>query len=221
MEKGLNVSSHPELLYYQSDLGAVEKLSLYDKNDSHTALLDVVEAIDQNIAGSKPSGYLNAIKHVFGQAIITTLRGRSAADFAGDIHERQELASVFAPPEKQHGNLTAGFATQSGQQQRVDTDLIDTYVDLVNNIYGQDLGEQLKADLGISSSTYWTPELTAEYLNSVQKYLGNELGLQIKDFDPASDTVKKFANLINEVQMVETPPAEIERQQYEVLGMPH
>ena len=177
--------------------------------------------MSKNVQGDNPSRYINAFKHVFGQSVITTLRGRGAADLVGDIHEREVVSDVFATPKKQQQNLTSGFATQNKQPQPSEKELIDTYVDLINNTYGQNLGEQLRTDLGISRSTYWTPELTAEYLNAVQQYLGKELNLQLKAFEVDSETVKKFANLINEVQMVETPPAEIERQQYELLGMPH
>ena len=214
-------ASHRDVLLYREDLEAVVKLSYAPKNSAGTALFYVAEEMSNNVQGDNPSRYINAFKHVFGQSVITTLRGRGAADLVGDIHEREFVSDVFATQEKQQQNLTSGFATQNKQPQPSEKELIDTYVDLINNTYGQDLGEQLRTDLGISRSTYWTPELTAEYLNAVQQYLGKELNLQLKAFEVDSDTVKKFANLINEVQMVETPPAEIERQQYEVLGMPH
>ena len=82
----------------------------------------------KNISNKSSEGYGNTFLHILGQAIITTLRGRNTAEVAGDIHEREQES------------LVTGAITPSEER-----DAIDNYVDLVNNIYGQELGEQLKS----------------------------------------------------------------------------
>ena len=91
-------ASHRDVLLYRADLEAVVKLSYAPKNSAGTALFYVAEEMSKNVQGDNPSRYINAFKHVFGQSVITTLRGRGVADLVGDIHEREFVSDVFATP---------------------------------------------------------------------------------------------------------------------------
>jgi RHS repeat-associated protein len=195
--------SNPGAALYRNDLEKIEKLAFVKKNSSGTALGHIADEMVGHLA-TKPSGPTvmigkdkvtmvdatkNMVLHVFGQAAITTLLGRGAADYAGDLHERDQPS------------LISGKIGKTEERQA-----IDNYSDMVNNLYGQDIGERVGAKLGITSSTVWTPKLTAKYLNAVQDAIAKEMGWKMAPFSAGDAEVKKFTSLLNEVQGT-TPPA--------------
>ena len=125
---------HPELGWHASELEGIRRISFVSRNVSGSAIKRVADLMTANITqrGKRPNstkrtqeGIANMFLHDFGQAIITTLWGRAAADLSGDIHERDQPALIHG------GKLTAAQERQA----------IDNYCDLVNNIHGQAWGE--------------------------------------------------------------------------------
>jgi RHS repeat-associated protein len=196
-------ASNPRAALYRNDLEKIEKLAFVKKNSSGTALGHIADEMVGHLA-TKPSGPTvmigkdkvtmvdatkNMVLHVFGQAVITTLLGRGAADYAGDLHERDQPS------------LISGKIAKTEERQA-----IDNYSDMVNNLYGQDIGERVSAKLGITSSTVWNAKLTAKYLNAVEDAIAKEMGWKMTPFSAGDAEVKKFTSLLNEVQGT-TPPA--------------
>ena len=120
--------------------------------------------------------------HVFGQAIITTIWGRDAADFAGDIHERDQPALIVG-----------GTFTKKTEDQA-----IDNYCDMVNNIHGQAWGEQLSQSLGVDGDTVWTPEILTQYVNMMQALITGSFGWKTNYFQATHPEIVKFAATLNE-----------------------
>ena len=179
--------SHPELIWYRSDLEAIEKLSFVKKNTSGSAIGHVSDAMLTHVKPATKSkaateGRPNMLLHVFGQAVITTLFGRGAADLAGDIHER-DMASLIS------GTITP--AEEKGA--------IDNYADMINNVYGQQLGAQLASSLGVGGGTTWDPALTTQYVNAAQAWIAGEMGWKMSDFKDTDPVIVKFTALLNEV----------------------
>jgi hypothetical protein len=72
---------------------------------------------------------------------------------------------------------------------------------MINNLYGQDIGERAAKALGVGPDTAWTPAMTAKYLSAVQGAIAKEMGWKgMKSFGATDAEVKKFAALLNEVQ---------------------
>jgi RHS repeat-associated protein len=196
-EQGAFALSNPTAVYHKNALEGIEKLSFVAKNTPGTALGKISDAMYPHIAKS-PTGptYVvggktvamsgttkNMLLHVFGQAVITTIYGRSSADFAGDAHERDTpglISGTIAPADERKA--------------------IDDYTDMVNNLYGQDIGERVGKKLGVSSSTVWTPALTAKYVNAVQAEIASEMGWKMTPFSAKDPEIVKFSALLNEVQ---------------------
>jgi hypothetical protein len=103
-------AQHPSLVWYQGALEGIDRISHVKKNVARGAIKPVADQMAANIThrASRPStaartkeAIANMFLHVFGQAIIATIWGRGAADFAGDIHERDQPALIVG------GKLTA------------------------------------------------------------------------------------------------------------------
>src|SRR5215218_4154432 len=139
---------------------------------------------------SMPDATRNMLLHVFGQAVITTIYGRSTADLVGDIHERDQPS------------LISGKILPAEERQA-----IDNYADMVNNLYGQDIGERVSKTLGVSSSTVWTPALTAKFVNAIQGEIASEMGWKMTPFGAKDAQIVKFSALLNEVQGTTPTPA--------------
>ncbi len=188
---------NPSVVWHKSELEGIEKLSYVAKNTSHTALMKISDAMYTHIAKPSagptyfigkdkvdmPGATRNMLLHVFGQAVITTVYGRSAADFAGDIHERDQPSLIT-------GKIGATEERQA----------IDNYSDMINNLYGQDIGERVSKTLGVSSSTVWTPAMTAKYVNAIQAEIATEMSWKMTPFSAKAAEIARFSALLNEVQ---------------------
>jgi len=78
-------------------------------------------------------GFVNTFNHFLSQAVITALFSERLADFIADSHE---LARI---PELVDGNFS------KEQLKDLDNGVVDNYVDLLNNEYGQEFGKKMKA----------------------------------------------------------------------------
>lgn len=194
---------YPDAAYFKGELEEIRKLAKATKDPkgkiiNGTAIGHMSDLMYEHLAmKDRPSGRTvmigkdkttmkgatkNMMLHVFGQALLTTLYGRSVADLAGDIHERDQPS------------LITGVISKAEERQA-----IDNYADLVNNLYGQDIGERLQKELGATENTVWTPELTAKYLNAVQLEIEKEMKWTFKPFDAKTPEVVRFTDRLNEV----------------------
>ncbi len=192
-------ASHPELVWHKSALEGIRRISFVRRNVSGSAIKKIADLMAANITkrGSRPNttartkeGIANMFLHVFGQAIITTIWGRAAADLSGDIHERDQPALIVG------GKLTAAQERQA----------IDNYCDMVNNVHGQTWGEQLSDSLGVDDDTVWTPVTVALYANELQKLIAKSLGWEMQTIPGDHPEVVKFSNMLNEVVHGTLPP---------------
>jgi hypothetical protein len=187
-------------VWHKSSLEGIEKLSYKRKNLSDTAIKMVADAMLANITarGKRPGlsyektqvAIGNMFLHVFGQAIITTIFGRAAADLTGDIHERDQSALIFG------GKLSA-------KDERF---AIDNYCDLINNLHGQRWGEELSELLDVDDDTVWNPVSMALYANALQDRIAADMGWKMKSFTAADPVMIQFSHLLNEVAHGTLPP---------------
>lgn len=183
----------PRVVWYQGALKGINMISFVKGADKVTtgAIGHVTDAMAANVThralrpGSTEAtneAIPNMFLHVFGQAIITTIWGRDAADFAGDIHERDQPALIVG------GTFT----------KKTEAQAIDNYCDMVNNIHGQAWGEQLSKSLGVDGDTVWTPEILTQYVNMMQALITGSFGWKTNYFQPTHPELVKFAATLNE-----------------------
>jgi hypothetical protein len=138
-------------------------------------------------ADTSEKGYLNTFNHVTAQAFITSFYSEELADFVGDVHERHNM------PE-----LVRGIFSDSQLVDPVQNPT-DNYVDIINNEWGQELGNQLKAKYHITHETVWTADLLANYLNDIQAYFTWVFQIGFRPFKPEEEVVFRFTQKINYV----------------------
>jgi RHS repeat-associated protein len=181
---------YPMLILYKGSLQKKQSLSYRNKNNSGTALYYVASAMVNNIKGSLKEnhqgdrGLVNTFNHLGGQAIITMLYSRYSADFAGDIHERDQ-------PSLRTGKIKKSEVSQA----------IDNYVDLVNNSWGQKLGSKLAGNFRNNlHNGVWFDRDTSELLNEIQNYYSETFGYEFNEFTKDTPIVKQFTDLLNELK---------------------
>lgn len=130
-------------------------------------------------------GYLNSFNHITSQAFMTSIFSERFADFIADLHERAHM------PELITGEFTEEQMTNWGKGP------IDNYVDIINNEWGQELGKRLKKKYNIKKSTFWTPDLLADYLNDIQRYYSWAFQIGFKPFKASDQLVVSFSNKLN------------------------
>lgn len=159
------------------------------------AFFDLAETMKNNIykedlalasAGElSEKGYINTFNHVIAQALMTSLFSEDLADFVADTHERKTMPEL----------ITGNFSKE--QLGDIENGVVDNYVDMINNEWGQELGKQLKGKYNLSSDTYWTSELLTNYLNDLQSYFGRVFMLRFNPFTEQDELTIHFANKIN------------------------
>ena len=132
-------------------------------------------------------GYLNTFNHITGQAFMTSIFSEKFADFIADVHERGNM------PE-----LITGVFTND-QIMDLEKGPVDNYVDMINNEWGQELGERLKKKHQITSTTNWAVEFLAMFLNDIQQYYSWTFQVGFEPFKPEDDVVKKFSFKLKKV----------------------
>jgi hypothetical protein len=199
------VFDSPYAVAYRADLQIVIRLARRRPNffgEGDPAFLDFAETMVAHIntpdlaflsvADTSEKGYLNTFNHVTAQAFITAFFSEELADFVGDVHERHNM------PE-----LVTGIFSDS---QLVDPiqNPVDNYVDIINNEWGQELGNQLKAKYHIDQATWWTPALLANFLNDIQAYFSWTMQIGFRPFRPEDEIVTRFTQKINYVKAMHT-----------------
>lgn len=164
--------------------GDVAFYDLSEKIKNNISPYDTL-ALSKDQLGEK--GYFNSFNHITAQALMTSIFSASFADFIADIHELGNM------PELIHGQFTED---QLGDR---DNGPVDNYLDMINNAWGQELGEKLKNKYSITRETHWTPELLANYLNDIQRYYSRVFFLGFKAFKSSDDIVIRFSNKLNKV----------------------
>ena len=172
------------------------KKRVFGKGD--IAFYDLAETMVYNIAEddlSKMSaaelsgkGYLNTFNHVVAQAFITTLFSERFADFVADVHERNRLPELITGKFTEH------------QMTDLDNGPVDNYIDMVNNEWGQELGQALRKKYKIHTDTHWTPGLLTNYMNDLQDYHSWAFQIRFRPFRATDDMMIRFANKINAVK---------------------
>ena len=132
-------------------------------------------------------GYFNTFNHICAQALLTSIFSEKLADFIADVHE---LKRPFL--------IDSNFTEE--QIQDINEGVVDNYVDLINNEWGQELGKLLKQKYRIDNTTTWTAPLLADYLNDVQAYFSWTLNLRFKGIRPDNEDIILFAKKINKVK---------------------
>jgi len=132
-------------------------------------------------------GYLNTFNHITAQAFMTALFSRETADFVADVHERHNLPQLIT------GRFTPTQLEDPAEGP------VDNYVDMLNNEWGQELGQMLASKYSITDQTYWTPELLTACLNDIQAYYSYSLAIGFTPFRPSDEIVIRFTAKINKL----------------------
>ncbi|MEM6633741.1 MAG: hypothetical protein AAF694_28975 [Bacteroidota bacterium] len=165
--------------------------------EGDVAFFDFAETMTAHIraydrAGLEPKdlsnkGLINTFNHVVAQAFLTSIYSEKMADFIADAHERYNM------PELISGEFTAE------QIADIENGVVDNYVDMINNEWGQELGKRLKQKYGIKRSTHWTPELLASYLNDMQRYFSRAFGIGFEPYEAHDAVVVRFTSKLNHI----------------------
>jgi RHS repeat-associated protein len=167
-------------------LQKMDQMSFKSKNPFGLAIKQISDNMAIN-AGYNPEGsaygmgLANMMLHVAGQALFTVMFGESTANLAGHIHETGQ-PSLF----------TGKFSNNDDLKYA-----IDNYADLINNQWGQKLGMDFVKNNNITSRTSWTPDLTANFFNSIQNFVGQSSGKNFNSFSANDTFIKQFSAFIN------------------------
>lgn len=194
----LNISIHcPFAIINRKNIEKVYTLSRWRHEKGDLAFIDIAKSSTRRIntpelafispRDSSEKGYLNSFNHMTAQAFITSCFSEDLADFIADSHE------LYRHPELITGRFSEAQISDLGEGP------LDNYIDLVNNEWGQKIGNQLKKKYKISSDTYWTPELLANYLNDLQGYYSWAFQIGFIPYRPDDEEVISFSNKVNEI----------------------
>jgi hypothetical protein len=147
--------------------------------------INTKEIAYKNEKDSSEKGYINTFNHITAQALITSMFTKELASFVADVHERKNM------PE-----LTTGYFSPEQLQDTLNYPE-DNYVDIINNKIGQDIGLVLKEKYKLNSTTIYTPELLANYLNDLQNYFSWSMGIGLDSFKPSDEVIVRFTHKIN------------------------
>lgn len=173
-----------DIYRHREELAGIQMLSVRDKDkprEGQVVIDDMAKQMLANMTGAdqlskeEKEAYKSMFSHMAGQALFTMQYGRQRAEMVGDMHER-------AAGERISGEI--------GKDQKSQTDAVDAYCDLINNVHGQNLGEKLKKQMGNPSS--WTPEQTSAFFNAVQNSIAGSRGVEFKNFEKDDKNAAKF-----------------------------
>lgn len=161
------------------------------------AFFDIAEMMMKNIYKAdlasatedelSEKGYINTFNHVVAQGLMTTLFSEKLADFVADTHERKNMPEL----------VTGEFSED--QLKDIKNGVVDNYVDIINNEWGQEVGKRLKQKYKINKETFWTSQLLADYLNEFQSYFSRVFKLRFNPITEKDEITIRFANKINRV----------------------
>ena len=132
-------------------------------------------------------GFVNTFNHFLSQAVITALFSERLADFIADSHE---LARI---PELVNGNFS------QKQLEDLDNGVVDNYVDLLNNEFGQEFGKQMKTKYQLNRNANWDYALMTAFLNEAQSYAAASFGIAFEPFRSSEIEVIRFTDKVNAV----------------------
>ncbi|HEX2898367.1 MAG TPA: hypothetical protein VHS96_01485 [Bacteroidia bacterium] len=162
-------------------------LAFYDLAETSVANINTPNLAFKDVKDTSEKGYINSFNHITAQAFICSIFSEELANFVADLHERKNMRE-----------LTTGKFTENQLSNPVDNP-VDNYVDIVNNEWGQELGNRLRKKYHISRDTWWTSELLSDYLNDIQGYYGWAFQIGLKPFRPEDEFVARFSSKINTV----------------------
>lgn len=132
-------------------------------------------------------GYINTFNHITAQAFMTSIFTERLADFMADLHELGNMPEL----------ITGKFSED--QILDIENGVVDNYLDMINNEWGQELGKLLKSKYNITRKTHWTPELLANYLNDIQGYYSWAFQIGFNPYRASDEKVMRFSSKINTV----------------------
>ncbi|NOT37112.1 MAG: hypothetical protein HOP11_07020 [Saprospiraceae bacterium] len=192
------IFTHPNIIRLRKNLEDAYSLSrrkpaFYGPGDK--AFYDLAEASYYNIISqpqtflnskdSSEKGYINTFNHITAQAIITSFFSEELADLISDLHERKNMPEI-----------TCGKFTSVHLNDTLNN-IVDNYIDILNNEIGQKIGLKLREKYNINSTTQCTPILLSNYLNDVQGYYSMVLKIVFRSFRPSDKVINKFSHKIN------------------------
>lgn len=161
------------------------------------AFFDLAESMKNNIFKAdldlatedelSEKGYINTFNHVIAQALMTSLFSEELADFVADTHERKNMPAL----------LTGKFTED--QVKDIKNGAVDNYVDIINNEWGQEIGNRLKQKYQINQKTKWNGVLLADYLNDCQSYFSRVFNIRFNPFTENENITIHFSHKINKV----------------------
>ncbi len=207
-EKVSAVFNNPSIIYHERVLKGSLILAYKKSNITDIGNYHVAQIMANNLAGSaslshqnSEKGLVNTFNHILGQAVLTIFYGASSADYVGDAHERGQPS------------LMTGAITEAETMQA-----IDNYVDLINNQWGQTLGNELRQKYGnivdvggLVFDGKFNENLVntnlanvAGFLNDVQNYVGNTFGYTGKAFSSTDEIVKQYTTILIQMRYGES-----------------
>lgn len=183
MQRILTLARRVPLSYGEGDP------AFYDLAEASVAHINTPELAFRFPKDTTEKGYLNTFNHITAQAFITSLFSEALADLIADQHERKNMRELTT------GNFSAAQLASADSP-------VDNYVDMLNNEWGQALGNQLKAKYQLTCATFWTPTLLADYLNDLQRYYGWAFEIGFEPFRAEDELVWRFAKKLNVVMGV-------------------
>jgi len=179
--KVYNLSRRRGTVFGEGDMAFYDlaETMLYNISDQDLELMSVEDLSEK--------GYLNTFNHITSQVFMTAIFSERVADYIADTHERRNM------PELISGRFT------TDQLSDLSKGPVDNYVDIINNEWGQKLGNELQRKYNIKQNTTWTPELLVNFLNDIQSYYS--WGFQIS-FKPYRDTDKVVVNFAKKLNVV-------------------
>ena len=169
------------------DLFGANDVAFYDLALACVENIDPIDRTRISMQDTTEKGFINTFNHMIAQALVTSIYSEEIADFIADSHER------FHMPELITGNFS------DGQLNDPEKNPTDNYVDIVNNEWGQELGKQMSSRYHIDSTTIWTCELLAKYLNEMQSYFAWSFQVSFRPFEPHDPKIKRFTQKLNTV----------------------
>ena len=170
--------------------------------DGDPAFYDIAEKMMANIKSEDTAlmsqkdrdsekGYFNTINHISAQVFMTAIFSEKLADFMADAHERRTIPEL----------ITGKFTEE--QTSDLENGPVDNYIDIINNEWGQVLGQHLSREHNIHHNTFWTPVLLADFLNDIQRYYSWAFDVGFKPFRSGDEIVRSFSQKLNVVMSTE------------------
>lgn len=169
------------------DLFGATDVAFYDLAEQSVKKIKIKQLAYLNPRDSSEKGYINSFNHVTAQALITSIYNKEIADFIADVHERHNMPEII------HGRFS------ETQLNDPNNNPVDNYVDMLNNEWGQLIGNKLKIKYKLNTKTKWSPELLTTYLNDIQQFYVWTFDIEMKPFRTEEDVIQLFSNKLNVV----------------------